>query len=277
MLTNKIIAIVFVCLFIGGINCVPRSEKLSIPTLTQNDVQFQDKSELSHLQIVGNGTIYDLGKNASDEIPSSRVKRSSEPEPSSSDSSILGTITLYGSIVIFLIGAQVLVLYKFGQPAISRSGKIKLWHGSILDDQNSQHLTDWYTFSHVLHGVIFYGILAVVVPSVKMEQRFLISVGIEVAWEILENSPTIIDRYRSTALAQGYTGDSIINSVCDTLAMSAGFLMAHILPIWLTVGLGIAAEVIVGILIRDNLTLNVIQLIHPFEAISKWQASGKRL
>lgn len=173
-----------------------------------------------------------------------------------------------------LIAVQALVLYAFGQPAICRCGYVKFWHGTVLSPENSQHITDWYSFTHLIHGFLFYCLLSLVVPRAPIALRFMLAIGIEVGWEILENSPIIIDRYRRTALAQGYTGDSIINSVADTLTMALGFLIARKLPVMITVGLAIALELIVGAVIHDNLTLNIIQLIYPFEAISRWQAGG---
>ena len=173
-----------------------------------------------------------------------------------------------------LIAVQALVLYAFGQPPICRCGYVKFWHGVVLSPENSQHLTDWYSFTHLIHGFLFYFLFSLVAPRAPVALRFMLAIGIEAGWEILENSPIIIDRYRRTALAQGYTGDSIINSVADTLTMALGFLIARKLPVMITVGVAVALELIVGAVIHDNLTLNVIQLINPFEAISRWQAGG---
>jgi Protein of unknown function (DUF2585) len=177
-------------------------------------------------------------------------------------------------IAAAFIVVQAATLYAFGQPAICRCGYVKFWHGTVLSPENSQHITDWYSFTHLIHGFLFYFLLNLVAPRAPVALRFMLAIGIEVGWEILENSPIIIERYRRTALAQGYTGDSIINSVADTLTMSIGFLLARKLPVIVTVGVAIALELIVGAVIHDNLTLNVIQLIYPFEAISRWQAGG---
>jgi len=177
----------------------------------------------------------------------------------------------YGFVAVSLLTLQACILYSFGQPLISKSGCIKLWEGSILSSENSQHITDWYTFTHILHGVIFYGILSVVLPGAPTESRYLLSLAVEIFWEILENSPIIIERYRASALAEGYYGDSILNSVCDALSMSFGFWLTFLLPVWVVVILAICEEIILANLIHDNLTLNLIQLIHPSEAISKWQ------
>jgi hypothetical protein len=183
-------------------------------------------------------------------------------------------LRIYLLIALALIAFQATVLYAFGQPPICKCGYVTLWQGVVNSPENSQQLTDWYSFTHILHGFIFYGLLSLIAPRAPIGLRFVLAVGIEAGWELLENSPVIIERYRRLALAQGYSGDSIVNSVSDTLAMTFGFLLARKLPALVVVGLAVAEELIVGFIIRDNLTLNVIQLIHPFEAISHWQAGG---
>jgi len=180
----------------------------------------------------------------------------------------------YAAIVAGLIAVQVLSLLALGHPPICTCGSVKLWHGDVLSAENSQHLTDWYTFSHIIHGFGFYLLLWLIAQRAPIGLRFAIAVGLEVGWEILENTPLIMDRYRESALAQGYYGDSIINSVSDTLAMSFGFFLARKQPVWLTIVLTIAMELFVGYMIRDNLTLNIIQLIHPNATLSRWQAGG---
>ena len=173
-----------------------------------------------------------------------------------------------------LVVLQALVLLAMGQPPICTCGYVKLWHGVVLSDENSQQIADWYTFSHIIHGIAFYFILWLIAPKSSVWLRFAIAITVEVGWEILENTPMIIDRYRETALAQGYFGDSVINSIFDTLAAAFGFFIARTFPVRLTVALVVALEVFVGYMIRDNLTLNIIQLLSPSEAISRWQAGG---
>ncbi len=143
-----------------------------------------------------------------------------------------------------------------------------------IKPETSQHISDWYTFSHVLHGVVFYALLKTAFPRTSTQILFLAALGIEAAWEIAENTPMIVDRYRQLALAQGYSGDSVLNSVFDLIAAAGGFLIARFAPVWATVTMTLAFEVGLAFAIRDNLTLNIIQLIYPLEAISRWQAGG---
>lgn len=174
-------------------------------------------------------------------------------------------------IVAALIAIQATVLALFGQPLFCACGTVKLWNGDVLSAENSQQLTDWYTASHLLHGVLFYGLLHLIAPRLSVGARLAIAIGIEVTWEIFENTPYVIDRYRQSALAQGYVGDSIVNSVSDTAAAGIGFAAARLLPVRLTIVLVIVIEVTLAYLIRDNLSLNIIQLLHPTEFISRWQ------
>ena len=172
---------------------------------------------------------------------------------------------------LLLVVAQAAILYAMGQPPICECGRIVLWQGDVTGPENSQQVTDWYTPSHVIHGFLFYALARLLLRRAPLSARLLLAVAIEVAWELAENSPPVIERYRQQALAQGYVGDSILNSVMDTVAMAAGFLLARLLPVGATVGLALVLEVAVAWAIRDNLTLNVIQLIHPIEAVSRWQ------
>ncbi|MDP2354519.1 MAG: DUF2585 family protein [Beijerinckiaceae bacterium] len=175
---------------------------------------------------------------------------------------------------IAIVATQAVILFAMGQPAICACGFVKLWHGSASSPETSQHIFDWYTLSHILHGVIFYALLKLVAPRASLGALFLAALAIEAAWEITENTPIIVDRYRQLALAQGYTGDSVLNSVFDTLAAGAGFMLARFAPVWLTAMVAIAFEAVAAYSIRDNLTLNIIQLVYPIEAISRWQAAG---
>jgi hypothetical protein len=178
------------------------------------------------------------------------------------------------SAALLLLGLQAFVLHLFGQPTIAADGTIKLWEGVVQGVGNSQHLSDWYTFSHVIHGLIFYAVLRWLFPQFTLGQRLLIAAVAEMGWELIENTPMVINAYRQQALAQGYTGDSGINSLSDTFAMIAGFLFASRAPVAYSIGIAIFLEAWVGYSIRDNLTLNVLNFLHHFEFIERWQSGA---
>ena len=164
------------------------------------------------------------------------------------------------------------ILWAAGRNPICTCGYVDLWHPA-LDSGNSQHIADWYTPSHTIHGFLFYALGWLVLRRRPPGERLILAVAIEAAWEVLENSPIIIDRYREATIALGYTGDSIVNSVADVAWMALGFAFARRVPVWVTVTVAILFELLTLWVIRDNLTLNVVMLVSPVEAIKAWQSA----
>jgi len=180
------------------------------------------------------------------------------------------------AVVATIMLVQALVLHAMGRVWICSCGTIRLWVGDIWSPELSQQLFDWYTASHIVHGILFYGLLRLVLPRVPVVALLAIAVGIEAAWEIAENSPWVIEAYRKQALAAGYTGDSILNSLMDNVSMMTGFALAYLLPWRATVALVLVLEIGAATLVRDNLTLNILNFVHRFPAIEAWQSGAQR-
>jgi hypothetical protein len=176
------------------------------------------------------------------------------------------------AFVIFAAGAAALL--AMGRNPICTCGTADLWVGARDSPKTSQMLADWYSFSHIAHGLIFYAALWLVARRWPVERRFLMALAIETAWEVIENTPMVIDHYRTTTAALGYTGDSVINSVSDIAMMCLGFLAARKLPVWTSILLLVPLELVPLFVIRDNLTLNILGFLAPNAAIQAWQAGG---
>jgi len=173
-----------------------------------------------------------------------------------------------------IIAAEAIALYLIGHPLICKCGYLNLWDFDIKTAENSQHLIDWYTPSHIIHGFLFYWLLWLVsryVVPLSIGARLVIATAIEASWEVIENSDWVINHYREMTISLDYYGDSVINSVMDILFMIFGFLLAAWSPVWVTVTAGVALELFVLAMIRDNLTLNILMFLWPLESVVHWQ------
>ena len=184
------------------------------------------------------------------------------------------------AVSIGITVATVLILLAMDRPPICECGYVKFWHGQINDAGNSQHISDWYTPSHIIHGMIFYALGWWLFVRKEWGGRnaaawgLPLAVFLEAFWEVLENTPMVIERFRSVTANFGYSGDSVLNSFADIGWMSFGFWLALRLPVKVTVALALVGEVVAAWVVRDNLTLNVIMLLFPIEAIADWQAAS---
>ena len=182
----------------------------------------------------------------------------------------IGTRAAVATLLILVAAA--VILLAMGRPPICTCGTVALW--GPVGPRQSQMLADWYSPSHVVHGFLFYAALHLVARSWPIERRFLVALSVETAWEVIENTPAVIDRYREATIALGYTGDSILNNMSDIAMMVAGFLAARRLPLWMSVAIVLLLEIVPLFVIRDNLALNVWMLLAPTDAIRAWQAGG---
>ena len=184
----------------------------------------------------------------------------------------------YTALALLLCISIGAILLGMGRPPICACETVKLWHGIVQSSENSQHIADWYTFSHIIHGFLFYG--AGYLLRRKWPKLFPLGIAIclaiivEGAWEILENSSIIIDRYREVTISYGYAGDSVANSMADIFWMICGLFLASRLPWKVTLVLALFFEIMTAYLIRDNLALNILMLVSPIEAVKEWQAAG---
>jgi hypothetical protein len=192
--------------------------------------------------------------------------------PAPATTSRFGRGPILATIGVAAVAA--VVLLAMGRVPICTCGYVKVWHGVVFSSENSQHLSDWYTYSHVIHGFAFYAVLWLAARQVAVGWRLVAAAVIESGWEILENTDLIINRYREATIALDYFGDSVINSVSDITAMVAGFLVAWRAPWPVTAAVAVFFELFVLYHIRDNLALNILMLLYPIDAIRVWQSGG---
>jgi hypothetical protein len=175
------------------------------------------------------------------------------------------------ALVLGLLVLTAVLLLAMGRDPICACGYVRIW-GGVTGPENSQHLTDWYTPSHVLHGFIFYAVMWILVPHRAFEQRMVGAVVLASVWELVENTSWLIERYRGTTVSLDYNGDSVINSVTDIGFMMVGFWLASRLPVNAVILVAVAVEATTLIVIRDSLALNIVMLLWPIEAVLEWQS-----
>jgi hypothetical protein len=200
------------------------------------------------------------------------------PPPSSPQ--LVGFLRHYKWIILaalLLMAVTAGIEFAMGRLALGPDGRFGLWESDIWSSEQSQRVADPYTFSHTIHGMLFYGFLWLVARKMPVRYRFIGALLLEASWEILENSPLIINRYREVTISLGYVGDSILNSLSDIVFAGIGFIFAWRARLWVTVLVILAMEIGTALWVRDNLTLNVIMLVHPVEAIKAWQSAGRPL
>jgi hypothetical protein len=198
------------------------------------------------------------------------------PGPPSTDTRFrqYSRIILASAAVLIVTGAVELWM---GRLPLGPDGRCGFWEGNIWSSEQSQRFADPYTFSHTIHGMLFYAFLWLVARRLPVRYRFVCALVLEGAWEILENSPVIINRYRAVTISLGYVGDSVFNSLSDILFAGLGFLFARRARVWVTIAVIVALEIGTAAWVRDNLTLNIIMLVHPVDAIKAWQTAGRPL
>lgn len=164
-------------------------------------------------------------------------------------------------------------LWAWGQPLISTSGQVRLWVNSVWSNENSQQIADWYTLSHVIHGLLIAVAGRLLGRWLPFALAYAIAIATGVAWEIVEHTDWVLDRFRGQTIYQGYIGDTVLNAVSDYLFMLAGFAAG----VWLGAGrsviLILALEALSALVARDSLILTTIRVVHPIPALTAWQGA----
>ncbi|MBX7170323.1 MAG: DUF2585 family protein [Pyrinomonadaceae bacterium] len=174
------------------------------------------------------------------------------------------------AMLISVIG-MLIALRAQGRVWWCRVGDLSPWSSDIWSAHNSQHFFDPYTFTHILHGVLYFWIINLILSDYRLRWKFFLVIFVECVWELVENSNFVIDRYRAATISLDYYGDSILNSLSDVLSCAFGSFLAYKLKFWRSLAYFVATEILLLFLIRDNLTLNIIMLIYPIDAIKRWQ------
>lgn len=175
-------------------------------------------------------------------------------------------------VMVAILALQALALYGLGRSVICPCG-LKVWDSVLHGPENSQHLLDWYSISHLTYGFLFYFICRLLQKKIPIPWRalFLLAIAISAGWEIFENTYYAIERYQQNTISTQYHGDSIINSLMDTASMALGFFLASHLPAVMVVAIALGLEILMVTTIRDSLLLNTIMFAHPFKAVLHWQ------
>jgi hypothetical protein len=181
----------------------------------------------------------------------------------------------HGILIALIVLATITIEWWMGRLPFGPDGRFGWFEGDIWSAAQSQRVADPYAVTHLVHGFLFYGLLFLVARRQPVTTRLLAAITLEALWEILENSPIVIDRYRAVTIAQGYVGDSILNSVSDIVMAAIGFLLAWRLRVAVSLALVVVAEMLMVYFYRDNLTLNIVMLLWPIDAIREWQMAGR--
>jgi hypothetical protein len=187
---------------------------------------------------------------------------------------VRGDLAAIVALCIAISALAAIVELSMGRSWFGPDGRFAFWEGNIWSSEQSQRFADPYSLTHVVHGFLFYAFLALVARRLPVRWRLVAAVALEAGWEVLENSPVIIDRYRAVTIALGYVGDSVVNSLSDILMMTFGLLLAWRLKVWASIATVVAVEMGLLLWVRDNLTLNILMLVHPIQAVRTWQSAG---
>ncbi len=180
---------------------------------------------------------------------------------------------VHAVLAALVLAVMAATLAAMGRAWWCAAGDTSLWSSEVWSRHNSQHLADPYTFTHVLHGLVFYaGVWLLVGGRAGVAARWWLGFAAEVAWEILENTDALIERYRGTTVSLDYFGDSIVNAIGDVLAYVVGYWIAGVVPVWASIAAFVLVDGMLALWIRDGLVLNALMLLYPSETIRAWQA-----